>query len=126
MLFSTNFCTPSEAEEQIDAYLCEVPDEEDESPEFSEEQRELCRERVKAVLDQREEIDGILQQASSGWSLRQMGRVELTILRLACFELRFDENIPEKVAINEAVELAKKFGGEEAPSFVNGVLAKLV
>ena len=55
-----------------------------------------------------------------------MGRVELTILRLACFELRFDENIPEKVAINEAVELAKKFGGEEAPSFVNGVLAKLV
>ena len=65
-------------------------------------------------------------KASSGWSLRQMGRVELTILRLACFELRFDENIPEKVAINEAVELAKKFGGEEAPSFVNGVLAKLV
>ena len=126
MLFSTNFCTPSEAEEQIDAYLCEVPDEEDESPEFSEEERKICRERVKAVLDQREEIDGILQQASSGWSLRQMGRVELTILRLACFELRFDENIPEKVAINEAVELAKKFGGEEAPSFVNGVLAKLV
>jgi len=126
MLFSTNFCTPSEAEEQIDAYLCEVPDEEDESPEFSEEERKICRERVKAVLDKREEIDGILQQASSGWSLRQMGRVELTILRLACFELRFDENIPEKVAINEAVELAKKFGGEEAPSFVNGVLAKLV
>mgnify|MGYP000851356415 FL=1 len=126
MLFSTDFCAPAEAEEQIDAYLCEVPDEEDESPEFSEGERKICRERVKAVLDKREEIDGILQQASSGWSLRQMGRVELTILRLACFELRFDENIPEKVAINEAVELAKKFGGEEAPSFVNGVLAKLV
>ena len=126
MLFSTDFCAPAEADVQIDAYLCEVPDEEDESPEFSEEERKICRERVKAVLDKREEIDGILQQASSGWSLRQMGRVELTILRLACFELRFDENIPEKVAINEAVELAKKFGGEEAPSFVNGVLAKLV
>ena len=126
MLFSTSFCAPAEADAQIDAYLCEVPDEEDESPEFSEEERKICRERVKAVLDKREEIDGILQQASSGWSLRQMGRVELTILRLACFELRFDENIPEKVAINEAVELAKKFGGEEAPSFVNGVLAKLV
>lgn len=126
MLFSTDFCAPAEADGQIDAYLCEVPDEEDESPEFSEEERKICRERVKAVLDKREEIDGILQQASSGWSLRQMGRVELTILRLACFELRFDENIPEKVAINEAVELAKKFGGEEAPSFLNGVLAKLV
>ena len=78
MLFSTNFCTPSEAEEQIDAYLCEVPDEEDESPEFSEEQRELCRERVAAVLTKLAEIDETLTQASSGWSLRQMGRVELT------------------------------------------------
>ena len=126
MLFSTNFCTPSEVEEQIDAYLCEVPDEEDEGPEFSEEQRELCRERVAAVLTKLAEIDETLTQASSGWSLRQMGRVELTILRLACFELRFDESIPDKVAINEAVELAKKFGGDEAPSFVNGVLAKLV
>jgi len=126
MLFSTNFCTPSEAEEQIDAYLCEVPDEEDESPEFSEEQRELCRERVAAVLTKLAEIDETLTQASSGRSLRQMGRVELTILRLACYELRFDESIPDKVAINEAVELAKKFGGDEAPSFVNGVLAKLV
>ena len=75
MLFSTNFCTPSEAEEQIDAYLCEVPDEEDESPEFSEEQRELCRERVAAVLTKLAEIDETLTQASSGWSLRQMGRV---------------------------------------------------
>ena len=104
----------------------EVPDEEDESPEFSEEQRELCRERVAAVLTKLAEIDETLTQASSGWSLRQMGRVELTILRLACYELRFDESIPDKVAINEAVELAKKFGGDEAPSFVNGVLAKLV
>ena len=55
-----------------------------------------------------------------------MGRVELTILRLALYELRYDESVPEKVAINEAIELAKRFGGEEAPSFVNGILAKLV
>ena len=52
--------------------------------------------------------------------------MELTILRLACFEIRFDDSVPDKVAINEAVELAKKFGGDESPSFVNGVLAKLV
>ena len=51
---------------------------------------------------------------------------ELTILRLALYEMRYDDEIPEKVAINEAVELAKKFGGEDAPSFINGVLAKLV
>ena len=54
-----------------------------------------------------------------------MGKVELTILRLAVYEMKFDEDIPEKVAINEAVELARKFGGNDAPAFVNGVLAKL-
>ena len=55
-----------------------------------------------------------------------MGKVELTILRLALFEIRYDEEVPDKVAINEAVELAKKFGGDESPAFVNGILAKLV
>jgi N utilization substance protein B len=55
-----------------------------------------------------------------------MGKVELTILRLALFEIQYDEDVPEKVAINEAVELAKKFGGDDSPSFVNGILAKLV
>ena len=54
-----------------------------------------------------------------------MGKVELTVLRLAVYEMRYDDDIPEKVAINEAIELSKKFGGDEAPAFVNGVLAKL-
>ena len=52
--------------------------------------------------------------------------MELTILRLALYEILHDEEIPEKVAINEAVELAKKFGGDDSPSFINGVLARLV
>ncbi len=55
-----------------------------------------------------------------------MGRVELAILRLALYEISFDDDIPEKVAINEAVELARKFGGDDSPAFVNGILAKLV
>ena len=55
-----------------------------------------------------------------------MGKVELTILRLALYEMKKDETVPEKVAINEAVELAKKFGGSDSPAFVNGILAKLV
>ena len=54
-----------------------------------------------------------------------MGKVELTVLRLSVYEMKFDEDIPEKVAINEAVELARKFGGDDAPAFINGVLAKL-
>ena len=53
-----------------------------------------------------------------------MGKVELTILRLALYEMKEDEEVPEKVAIKEAVELAKKFGGKDSPAFVNGILAK--
>ena len=55
-----------------------------------------------------------------------MGKAELTILRLASYEMKYDDEIPEKVAINEAVELAKKFGGKDSPAFINGILAKLV
>ena len=55
-----------------------------------------------------------------------MGKVELTILRLALFEMLYDENIPEKVSINEAVELAKKVGGNDSPAFVNGILARFI
>ena len=53
-----------------------------------------------------------------------MGKVDLTILRLAVYEIMYDEDIPTSVAINEAVELVKKFGQDSSPSFVNGVLAK--
>ena len=70
-------------------------------------------------------IDEKINEIAEGWRTRRMGKVELTILRLAVFEMKYDEEIPEKVAINEAVELAKKFGGDEAPAFVNGILAKL-
>ena len=63
---------------------------------------------------------------AQGWKTKRMGRVDLTILRLALYEMLYDDEVPEKVAINEAVELAKKFGGNESPAFINGVLAKLV
>ena len=58
--------------------------------------------------------------------IRDRGKAELTILRLAAYEILFDQEIPDKVAINEAVELGKKYGGSEAPAFINGILAKLV
>ena len=70
-------------------------------------------------------IDALLAEATSGWKLSRMGKVELSLLRLAVFEMNCDEEIPGKVAINEAVELAKKFGGDASYGFVNGVLAKL-
>ena len=77
------------------------------------------------MLEHLEEIDAILSEASTGWKLKRMNKVDLALLRVAVFEMRFDERVPEKVAINEAVELAKQFGGDDSPAFINGVLAKL-
>jgi N utilization substance protein B len=77
-------------------------------------------------MEHLEAIDAAIAGASEGWELNRMNRVDLTILRLAYYEMEYDEDIPVKVAINEAVELAKQYGGEDSPSFVNGVLAKLV
>ena len=82
--------------------------------------------KTKAAMEKLELLDDKINQVAQGWKTKRMGKVELTILRLAVYEMDYDEEIPEKVAINEAVELAKKFGGEDAPSFINGVLAKMV
>ena len=68
----------------------------------------------------------ILSESASGWRLNRMGKAELTILRIATYEIRYDEDVPDKVAINEAVELAKKYGNDSSSGFVNGVLAKVV
>ena len=65
-------------------------------------------------------------EVAAGWKTRRMGKVELTILRLALYEMDYDDTVPAKVAVNEAVELAKKFGGSDSPAFVNGVLAKFI
>ena len=135
MLFCTDLYPPEEAEEQIEDYFRSREEEETDTEgrtelvhrvQLSPEEEAECHEKVDACLQRLPEIDRALEEASEGWSLKRMGRVELTILRLALYELRYDESVPEKVAINEAIELAKRFGGEEAPSFLNGILAKLV
>lgn len=118
MLFRKDFHEASELNEQVEMYITQL-----EKPSL--EEYGYLTTRFHAVVDQLDEIDVILSEASSGWKLNRMGKVDLTILRLAIYEMRFDEDIPVKVAINEAVELAKMFGGDESPSFINGVLAKL-
>ena len=70
-------------------------------------------------------IDDIIQQASRNWRLDRMSRVDRNILRLATYELGHTVEVPTKVVINEAVELAKRFGAAEAPAFVNGILDRI-
>lgn len=78
------------------------------------------------IIERLDEIDEMINERAKGWTTQRMGKVELTILRLAVYEIVFDEDVPTGVAINEAVELAKKFGQEESFAFVNGILAKFV
>ena len=87
------------------------------------EQEDLYFELIGGVDEQ--EIDKFLNEYTTGWKTSRMNRVDLTILRLAVYEMKWDEEIPIGVAINEAVELAKKYSSDEGPAFVNGVLAKL-
>ena len=86
-------------------------------------QKEI-REKYEKIADKLETIDGMLTEKADKWSVNRMGKVELTLLRLAVYEMEFDDNVPVSVAINEAVELAKKFGQDESPAFINGDLAK--
>ena len=72
------------------------------------------------------EIDEAINASTTGWKTSRMSKVDLSIIRLAFYEIIYEEDVPEKVAINEAIELAKLYGTDNSASFVNGVLAKFV
>lgn len=88
------------------------------------EDSEYISKKSNKILEKLEEIDKMIDDKAKGWTTQRMGKVDLTILRLAVYEIVFDEDVPTGVAINEAVEIAKKFGQEESAGFINGVLAK--
>ena len=119
MLFREAFYEASELKEQFELYVEELG-------EVSEKDQEYMQQKVDKVLEHLAEIDTDIDEVAQGWKLSRMAKVDLTIIRLAYYEMKYDDDIPVNVAINEAVELAKKFGGDDSPSFVNGVLAKLV
>lgn len=90
----------------------------------SDEEFEAITVKLNQILDHLPEIDAQLEEKTSGWSLSRLGKVDLTILRLAVYEIQMDETVDTALAINEAVELAKKYGQKESSGFVNGVLSK--
>lgn len=83
------------------------------------------RDKTNRIISVISDIDAIIKEVSSGWQLDRIGKAELAILRLAIYEMKYDEDVPFKVAINEAVELSKIYCNEDAKGFVNGVLAKV-
>lgn len=106
-------------DEQISLFLDETEDLENLDKDF-------FLDVVHGVLKNKEEIDQLIQTYSKGWKLERMPKVDLAIMRLAVYELKYRDDIPMNVSINEAVELAKKYGGEQSKNFINGVLGKIV
>ena len=122
LIFRREFNSEEEMKDQLAYFFGDN----EESGKLSEEEQKKVEDRYELAAFHMEEIDEIISSNAEGWNISRMGKVELAIIRLAVFELRFDEDIPDLVAIDEAVELAKKFGGDQAPSFINGVLARIV
>ncbi len=85
----------------------------------------FARQLVDGVLANREKLDAIMSEASEHWKLDQMAKVDRIILRIAVYEIAIDRKVPTKAAINESIELAKTFSGDEAGRFVNGILGKV-
>lgn len=118
LLFLREFNQSEEMPEQIRMYFESLE-------ELAPMNEAYMQNKYEKILERLAEIDEILNQASSGWKVSRMSKVDVNILRLAVYEMKYDEDVPVKVAINEAVELAKKFGGDDSSSFVNGILGKI-
>lgn len=123
LLFRVEFYDSDEIREQ-EALFFQEYEKDEEYVEISEEDKAEISDKLHLIIDKIPEIDKQINEKTEGWNVSRLGKVELTVLRLAVYEIGFDEAIPTGVAINEAVELAKKYGQEDSSAFINGVLAK--
>ena len=119
VLFGLEFVSPEEMPGQLQLYFGQLED-------IKEKDRAYIQTKALAVAEHLEDIDALLNASTTGWKTGRMNKVDLTILRLAVYEMKWDDDVPVSVAINEAVVLAKQFGGDDSSAFVNGVLAKIV
>ncbi len=101
-------------------------DDDGEAKSPDEETRRFAHQLVRGVVEHLDAVDARLARASRNWRLERMARVDRNLLRLAVYELTRSEDVPAKVAINEAIEIAKRFGAQESPAFVNGILDRVL
>lgn len=92
----------------------------------TEEEKEYISELLKGLITNIDSIDELILNNLKGWTIDRISKIDLAILRLAIYEIKYIENIPVKVSLNEAVELAKMYGDENSANFVNGLLAKVI
>lgn len=111
-------CAGHNAEKSVDRLLNNAED-------LSEDNTAFARQIVVGVTQNRNNIDLYIQQFAPAWPLKQIPLVDRNILRIAIYEILFNEETPIKVSVNEAVELAKRYGSESSPRFINGVLGSV-
>ena len=119
LLFRVEFNQPEDMPEQIRMFF------EDDETYFSEKDEAYITEKYGKIVEKKEQLDALLDEKAEGWDVKRMGKIELTVLRLALYEMKFDEDVPTSVAINEAVELAKTYASEKDSSFINGILGSI-
>ena len=128
LLFRIEFNSPEDMPDQVRLYFEDGFADEDHASTGSdvpESDREYIRTKYEKIVELLPEIDAKIDGSAKGWSISRIGKVELSILRLAVFEMLYDDSIPVGVAIDEAVELSNRFGQDSSASFVNGILASL-
>ena len=119
MLFRVEF----HAEDEMTGQLGMM---DDDLENITEEDAAYINNKCSDIIAKIPELDEAINASTTGWKTTRMGKVDLSIIRLAVYEIKFEDDVPAKVAINEAVELAKAYGTDNSASFVNGVLAKFV
>ncbi len=124
LLFQKDFYSSDEQEEQMEIFLenFHFPKDRD----ASDEEKAEIRHKLESIEGYVPQIDDMISSHTKGWKIDRIGKAELAILRLAVYEALYDESVPVGVAVNEAVELAKAYGEDQAPAFVNGILGKIV
>ena len=119
ILFGVEFHSADELEEQIGLYMEDLGD-------IRKKDADYMTGKVRSIVEHMDEIDGMINQASKNWKTTRMAKAELSILRLAAYDIKYEDDIPVSVSINEAVELAKLYGSDHGPAFVNGILSGMV
>lgn len=87
--------------------------------------KSFVKEEFLGIINHQEEIDAMISQSASNWSLDRIAKIDLMLLRMAVYEMKWGEDVPPKVAINEAIEIAKLYSTDKSPKFINGVLGKV-
>ncbi|RRJ66465.1 transcription antitermination factor NusB [Paenibacillus oralis] len=117
-----------EAEEAVSMLLSEAAGDNESEVKLTDAEgdKAFVLELVNGTWSRKDAIDGLLSDYLKGWQISRLSKVDRQVLRLAAYEMIFREDVPGKVAVNEAIELAKHFGTEESGKFVNGVLGKMI